>query len=139
VLIFLAIMGLMLYFYGASHVRRGQKERDRRSSQENSFIAAAKESMAGKYVIGAGVVLFVAVSLLVFFTGPGWLAGDNKAPDDMQTSARCSGDYSWCTACLPSTWLMIAFAGGISLAVVIAGSVLVGVGEKKKVGARQFE
>lgn len=80
VLIFLAIMGLMLYFYGASHVRRGQKERERRSATENSFLKAAKESMAGKYVIGAGVVLFVAISLLVFFTGPSWLAGENKAP-----------------------------------------------------------
>jgi hypothetical protein len=104
--------------------------------QASSLVRSAREATAGKWILGAAVTLFVGITLIVFFTGPKWLAGSKLAPSTMQTMQACRGQYSWCTACLPSTELMIAFSAGISLAAVLAGAVLIGLGEK---GKKSFE
>jgi hypothetical protein len=114
-------------------------QKDKIPSKEKLKVAYG-EATAGKWILGAALFVFVALVLLLFFTGPKGLAGNGLAPNQNQTIQSCTGDFTWCVACKPDMWTMFGAAagGGLLAAVVGAGLTYAGEHRKKKAEIAQL-
>lgn len=135
--IFVFLIGAMVYLLGGKTVENGVAELRRRKAARpqidlDSAFKAAQEATAGKWILGSAVVIFVALMLTLFFTGPQGLAGHGLAPAQMQNYQSCGGQYTWCVACKPDTTLLMTASGGGALLAALIGAVLVYVGERYK-------